>query len=141
MKGITIIYISHRLDEVFQICNNVTVLRDGMHIDTRPVADVTKKQLISMMVGREMGQEFPKEKAEIGEVVLEVKNLNRGKVLKDISFSVRKGEVFGISAWLVLGVRNWQGLFWALTALIRANICPRKINYRTFEDAIRTVLD
>ncbi len=138
-KGITIIYISHRLDEVFQICNNVTVLRDGMHIDTRPVADVTKKQLISMMVGREMGQEFPKEKAEIGEVVLEVKNLNRGKVLKDISFSVRKGEVFGISGLVGAGRTELARAILGIDRIDSGEIYVRgrKINYRTFEDAIK----
>lgn len=60
-KGITIIYISHRLEEVFELCDNVSVLRDGQHIQTMPVEALTKQDLINMMVGREMGQEYPKE--------------------------------------------------------------------------------
>ena len=108
-KGITIIYISHRLDEIFGLCNNVSVLRDGRHIDTIPVSSVDKQQLINMMVGREMGQEYPKEVGNVGGTILEVKNLSRG-ILQDISFEVKSGEVY---------VRG------------------KKVHYRTFADAIR----
>ena len=77
-EGITIIYISHRLDEIFGLCSNVSVLRDGCHIDTIPVASVDRQGLINMMVGREMGQEYPKEVGNVGGTILEVKNLSRG---------------------------------------------------------------
>ena len=77
-KGITIIYISHRLDKVFDLCNNVSILRDGRHINTLPISEVTHDSLIAMMVGRDMGQEYPKEKGNIGETILEVKNLKCG---------------------------------------------------------------
>jgi ABC-type branched-subunit amino acid transport system ATPase component len=96
-EGITVIYISHRLDEVFKLADKVTVLRDGKHIETLPIEQVTRDKLITMMVGRELGQEYPKVKAEIGDVILDVKNLCRKGVLNDISFNVKKGEVLGIS--------------------------------------------
>ncbi len=96
-NGVTIIYISHRLEEIFDLADNVTVLRDGKHIATMPVSDIDKHSLISMMVGREMVNEYPKEKFEVGETVLEVKNLCRKGVLNDISFSVHKGELIGIA--------------------------------------------
>lgn len=102
-KGITIIYISHRLEEVFELSDNVTVLRDGQHVGTFPISEVDRKTLISLMVGREMGQEYPKEAAKIGETVLEVKHLVRNRVLKDISFEVKAGEVFGISGLVGAG--------------------------------------
>jgi ribose transport system ATP-binding protein len=101
-NGITIIYISHRLDEVFNLCDSVSILRDGQHIATTPIGDVTKRDLINMMVGREMGQEYPKMKGDIGDTILEVKHLNRG-MLKDINFTVKAGEVFGISGLVGAG--------------------------------------
>lgn len=96
-QGVTVIYISHRLDEIFDLADQVTILRDGQHINTLPVADVDKYELISMMVGRELVNEYPKEKFEVGETVLEVKNLNREGVLKNINFTLRRGELLGIA--------------------------------------------
>jgi ABC-type sugar transport system ATPase subunit len=96
-RGVTIIYISHRLEEIFDIADNVTVLRDGKHINTVPVSEIDRHALISMMVGRKLVNEYPKEKFDAGETVLEVKNLTRKGVLDNISFSVRKGEIIGIA--------------------------------------------
>lgn len=99
----TVIYISHRLDEIFNLADNVTVLRDGKHIKTLPVREVTKEKLINLMVGRVMGNEYPKEFNPIGEVIFEVKNLSTKHLLKNISFKVRKGEVLGISGLVGAG--------------------------------------
>ena len=95
--GMTIIYISHRLDEIFDLADTVTVLRDGRMIETLPVSDVDKHKLISLMVGRELADEYPKEKVPIGEVALEVRNLTRHGVIEDINFYARKGEIVGFS--------------------------------------------
>ena len=96
--GVSFIYISHKMDEIFQICDEVSVLRDGHMIMTKPVKDTNMGELVSAMVGRSLEQRFPPVDNVPGEVVLEVKNLNTKftPTLKDISFSVRKGEVFGI---------------------------------------------
>ena len=102
-NGWTIVYISHRLEEVFSIADNVTVLRDGEHVGTVPVCSVDRTALISMMVGRELEKEFPKQENEIGEKVLEVVNICRKGVLKDINFHVRKGEVLGIAGLVGAG--------------------------------------
>jgi len=96
-EGMTIIYISHRLEEIFDLADTVTVLCDGKLVDTKPVKDIDRKQLIAMMVGRELAEEYPKEHFEPGETVLEVKSLNRKGVLQDISFYARKGEVLAIA--------------------------------------------
>jgi ABC-type sugar transport system ATPase subunit len=137
-KGITIIYISHRLEEVFRLCDNVSVLRDGQHIGTIPVAEVNRKQLIQMMVGREMGLEYPKEVGKIGDTILEVKNLKRGKVLKDISFSVRAGEVFGISGLVGAGRTELARAILGIDPIDSGEIFVRgkKVRYRSFADAI-----
>lgn len=102
-KGYTIIYISHRLDEIFDLADDITVLRDGRHIYTGTIGSVTREELISLMVGREMGNEFPKETYPIGDTLLEVSHLSTKGFLKDISFRVKKGEVLGISGLVGAG--------------------------------------
>lgn len=96
-RGVGIVYISHRLQEVFQLADRVTVLRDGQYIGTQPVAETTESQLIGMMVGRTIDNLFPKMPAQIKDVVLEVRHLNRGSLTRDISFQVRAGEIVGIA--------------------------------------------
>lgn len=102
-RGVTIIYISHRMEEIFRIADMVTVLRDGCHIQTLPIQEVDRPKLISLMVGREIGNEYPKLEAEIGAVALEVKNLSARKLLHDINFHVRHGEVVGFSGLVGAG--------------------------------------
>ncbi len=95
--GVGIVYVSHRMNEVFELSDRVTVLRDGKTIDTRPTAEVTEGALVSMMVGREIDQLFPKEEIPRGETVLEVRGLTRGSRVQDISFEVKAGEILGIA--------------------------------------------
>lgn len=102
-KGISIIFISHRFDEIYEIADEVTVLRDGEHIFTGALENVSREKLIEMMVGRELKQMFPKEDAEIGEVVLEVKNLTKQGVFYDVNFKVRRGEILGIAGLMGAG--------------------------------------
>lgn len=137
-KGITIIYISHRLDEIFGLCSNVSVLRDGRYIDTIPVASVDRQGLINMMVGREMGQEYPKEVGNVGGTILEVKNLSRG-ILQDISFEVKSGEVFGISGLVGAGRTELARAILGIDKPESGEVYVRgkKVHYRTFADAIR----
>lgn len=94
-SGVTIIYISHRLDEIFEICDRASVLRDGQFIGTKTIKEIDKNSLISMMVGRELTEVFPKVSSNIGKPVLEVKNLTRKGVFSDISFSLKEGEILG----------------------------------------------
>ena len=101
-KGVTIIYISHRMDEVFQIADRVSVLRDGCYIATEKIGDVTRKKLIKQMVGRELKEEFAERKPVNSEVVLEVKNLS-GNGDRDISFQLRKGEILGFAGLVGAG--------------------------------------
>lgn len=137
-EGITIIYISHRLDEIFGLCSNVSVLRDGCHIDTIPAASVDRQGLINMMVGREMGQEYPKEVGNVGGTILEVKNLSRG-ILQDISFEVKSGEVFGISGLVGAGRTELARAILGIDKPESGEVYVRgkKVHYRTFADAIR----
>jgi inositol transport system ATP-binding protein len=102
-RGVSIIYISHKLDEIFKIADEVTVLRDGEYVGTEPIESITKEKLIEMMVGRELKHMFPKEQAEIGEVILEVKNFTKKGKFYDVNFKVRRGEILGISGLMGAG--------------------------------------
>ena len=109
-RGVGMIYISHKLDEVFAMSDRVTVLRDGKTVGTNNAGDLTKDKVIALMVGREVGDIFPETTHDFGETVLEVKNVNAfdpdapdKKLVKDVSFSVRKGEVLGISGLMGAG--------------------------------------
>ena len=96
-RGVAIVYVSHRLPEIFALADRVTVLRDGAHVATKNIDEVNEHDLVSMMVGRPIDSLFPKADAAIGETVLEVKNLNHGRHVRDISFALRKGEILGIA--------------------------------------------
>ncbi|MGD8401170.1 MAG: sugar ABC transporter ATP-binding protein, partial [Bacillota bacterium] len=102
-KGVSIIYISHKMDEIFKIADEITVLRDGSVVDTRPVEELDIDTVISMMVGRKIDNVYPKEEVPIGEVVLEVKDLSYGKVFRDIHFKVRAGEIVGFAGLMGAG--------------------------------------
>ncbi|MEZ6060746.1 MAG: sugar ABC transporter ATP-binding protein [Planctomycetaceae bacterium] len=101
--GIGIVYISHRLDEVQEIADSVTVLRDGEHIADVPIADITRQRMIELMVGRFIDNEFPKEHIPPGDVRLEVSGLGRGTAVQNVSFCVRAGEVLGITGLVGAG--------------------------------------
>jgi ribose transport system ATP-binding protein len=102
-RGIAILYISHRLDEIFRIANRVTVMRDGKVVDTVPASELDEEKLVRLMVGREVGNLYPKSEAEIGEVVLRVSGISRGTVLQDCSFEVRSGEILGFAGLVGAG--------------------------------------
>jgi ribose transport system ATP-binding protein len=102
-KKVGIVFISHKLDEIFTCCDMVQVLRDGRDLGERPVSETTEDELVRLMVGREIAQRFPKKTNSPGDVIMEVRNLSRGKAVKNVSFSVRAGEVFGIAGLVGAG--------------------------------------
>ncbi len=96
-QGVAIIYISHKMEEIFKIADRVTVLRDGELIAAKDIGEIDEETLISMMVGRKLNDMFPKEYTKITGAVLKVENLSRGHLVKNISFQLRQGEVLGIA--------------------------------------------
>ena len=102
-QGIGVIYISHRLNEIFEIADRVTVLRDGGHVGTKPIGEFTRDSMIELMVGRSLDQEFPKAAAELGEERLVVRGLSRGRRVREVSFGVRRGEVLGLTGLVGAG--------------------------------------
>ena len=101
--GVAIIYITHKMDEVFRISDDITVFRDGKHVGSYPAKELDRDKLIKLMVGRELTDLFPKEEAEIGDVVLSVQGLNRGSVVKDVSFELHRGEILGLAGLMGAG--------------------------------------
>lgn len=102
-EGRGIVFISHRFDEVFALCDTITVMRDGAFVGTTDAAETTNDQLVTMMVGREVSELFPKTAAEIGEVVLRVENLTTAGTFHDVSFTVRSGEIVGLAGLVGAG--------------------------------------
>ena len=102
-QGIGIIYISHRLEEVFSIADRVVVLRDGKNVGERPIARITRSEMIELMVGRELKDEFPRRTASIGSVRLDVSHLSRGQAVRDVSFGVRSGEILALTGLVGAG--------------------------------------
>ena len=104
-KGVGMVHISHRLDEIHRIAHRVTVLRDGERVDTKPTSEVTRQQIINMMVGRVI-YEQPKTRSSVAPdapVVLRVNRLNAGRLVRDISFELREGEILGVAGLMGSG--------------------------------------
>lgn len=101
-RGVSVIYISHRLEELFELCDRVTVFRDGKYVVTRNVSDITKKDLIRYMIGRELTEKFPERSVKIGEPILEVKDLT-GNGDFHINLTLHKGEVLGLAGLVGAG--------------------------------------
>ncbi len=102
-KGVSIVYISHRMEEIFALCDRITILRDGQYIDTKEIKDLTMDDVVQMMIGREIGERFPKRTSEIGDVVLKVEGLTSGMLFHDVDFEVRAGEVLGVAGLMGAG--------------------------------------
>jgi ABC-type sugar transport system ATPase subunit len=102
-QGISVIYISHRLEEVGRIADRVVVMRDGQRVGELPISEASPERIITLMVGRTLDDMFHKEDAEIGEPVLEVRGLRRGNAVKDVSFTLRRGEILGFAGLVGAG--------------------------------------
>jgi len=111
-QGVAIIYISHRMEEIFEISNRLTVMRDGLTINTYETSETDVKQIVHDMVGRDMGDFYPERKPEFGKELLSVKGLNSGDTFKDIDFSVKSGEILAFSGLMGAGrTEIMRGIF------------------------------
>ncbi|MBN2861106.1 MAG: sugar ABC transporter ATP-binding protein, partial [Sphaerochaetaceae bacterium] len=102
-RGKCILYISHKMDEIFQISDTITVFRDGSHVGTRPASELDIDTVVSMMVGRELADDYPKETVPIGNPMLEVKNLEKKGTFRNINFHVSRGEIVGFAGLVGAG--------------------------------------
>lgn len=102
-KGISFVYISHRMEEIFAICDRITILRDGQYVGVRNIPETNFDEIVAMMVGRELGERFPERKSTIGNTKLEVRNLTVNGLFHNLSFKLRKGEVLGVAGLMGAG--------------------------------------
>ncbi|MGG2019758.1 sugar ABC transporter ATP-binding protein [Pseudomonas sp. AO-1] len=137
-KGACIVYVSHRMDEIFSLCDRATVLKDGRTVATVDLTSITERGLIQMMVGRELSDLFPARQAQIGEVLLTVEHLYAGRQVRDVSFDLRAGEVLGFCGLVGAGrTETMRAIFGAdrkTSGTLRLN--GREIHNRTPRDAI-----
>lgn len=102
-KGVSMVYISHRMEEIFELCDRITVLRDGSYIGVKNIPETNMNEIVKMMIGREIGERYPSRNVKIGKEVLKVKELTRKGTFHDVNFSVRAGEVLGVSGLMGAG--------------------------------------
>ncbi len=102
-KGVSIVYISHRMEEIFELCDRITILRDGEYVGTKNIPETNMDEIVKMMIGREIGERYPERNTKLGDVVFEVKNLNCPGTFKNVNFNVRAGEVLGVAGLMGAG--------------------------------------
>ncbi len=137
-QGVSIVYISHKLDEVFQIADDITIFRDGAVVESHPASEMTMDQVISLMVGRKMENIYPKESVKLGEKLLEVKNLNSDGIFKNINFNARKGEIVGFAGLVGAGRTEVMRALFGLDSLTSGEIFinNKKVNIKRVSDSI-----
>jgi ABC-type sugar transport system ATPase subunit len=114
-RGLSIVFISHKLSELFEIADRITVLRDGRHIGTRDIGAITPEEIIRMMVGRHLGDLYPRKSSSIGDVIFSCRNVSRFGTVRDLTFDIRRGEILGFAGLVGSGRTE------AMRALINAD--------------------
>jgi ribose transport system ATP-binding protein len=138
-EGVSMVYISHRMEEIFTICDRITVMRDGKTVDTKPIPETNFDEVVKKMVGRELTDRFPKREATPGETVLQVKGLTNKKSFHDISFSVRAGEIVGVSGLMGAGrTEIMRGIF-GLDSIDRGEVLlnGKKVSIKSPSQAVK----
>ena len=138
-RGVAIIYISHKMDEIFRISDDISIFRDGEYIITDRAENLTQNKVIELMVGREITDMFPKKECRIGEVVLKVENLCSGKAVKNVSFDLRKGEILGFAGLVGAGRTETMETIFGIRSKTDGKIYKDgiEISIRSPEDAIK----
>ncbi|MBF0706036.1 sugar ABC transporter ATP-binding protein [Alkalihalobacillus hwajinpoensis] len=138
-KGVSIIYISHKMSEIFQIADQITVLRDGGFVDSRNASELTNQKLISLMVGRDIKDMFIKEKIEIGGPMLEIKNFRRKGSKQAVNLKVNQGEVLGISGLMGAGRTELMEAIFGIGEIVEGELFLRKkpVKIKSSMDAIK----
>ena len=122
-RGVAIVYISHRLEELAQVAQRIAVLRDGRLVCVEPISQYTSEQLVNLMVGRELGERIDLGERRLGEPLLKVESLSRGDKVREVSFQVRRGEIFGISGLIGAGRTELLRLIFGADAADSGRVC------------------
>lgn len=137
-KGVTVVYISHRMEEIFEICDYITVMRDGKSVDTKAVSESNYDEVVRNMVGREITDYYPEKTNEIKDTIFEAKNLESNGVFKNINFHVREGEILGFSGLMGSGRTEIMRAVFGLDPLDSGEIILKgeKLNIKGPKDSI-----
>jgi ABC-type sugar transport system ATPase subunit len=138
-NGTSIIFISHKLEEIYEVCEHITVMRDGKYVSDHPIGSIQKSQLIAEIAGREISELYPKEKTEIGDVMLKVSSLCSAGVFQDISFEVRSGEILGFCGLVGAGRTEIMRAIFGIDKFDSGEVYLKgeKLRIKSPEDAIR----
>ncbi len=138
-RGVSVIIITHRLEELFEISDVVTVFRDGGYVGMYPIEEITQDQLVSLMVGREVSNLFPKTEAEIKDVILKVENYTKAGVFEDVSFEVRRGEILGVAGLMGAGRSEVMEAVFSGEKVDKGTIYlnGEKVHFKSPQDAIK----
>ena len=138
-QGTSIIYISHRIEEVMKLADSVTILKDGKYVFSKKIASMTENEIITGMIGRELGTMYAGKNNQIGDIILEAKNLSRGNVVKNVSLVLRKGEILGIAGLVGAGKTETMRLLFGADRADEGEIFVHgnKVKIRCPRDAIR----
>lgn len=141
-NGISVLYISHRIAEIFEVCDRVTVLRDGNYINTLNVFETTARKVVESMVGREISNLYPEKSGEAGETLLEVKGLSHPGVFSDISFTLKKGEILGFSGLIGSGRTEVARAVCAIDGFKAGEVWlgGKRAHFKDYSDAISSGL-
>lgn len=137
-EGVSIVYISHRMEEIFSICDRITVMRDGKTVDTKPIPETNFDEVVKKMVGRELTERYPERTPNLGKTVLQVKNFSRKGVFENVSFSVHSGEILGVSGLMGAGRTEIMRAIFALDKFDSGELWMngKKVNVKTPYQAI-----
>ncbi|MFI2855964.1 sugar ABC transporter ATP-binding protein [Paenibacillus sp. JSM ZJ436] len=138
-QGVSIVYISHRMEEIFAVCDRITVMRDGKTVDTKPIPDTSFDEVVRKMVGRELTERYPARSPSPGETVLEVKGISGKGRFENVSFSVRAGEIVGVSGLMGAGRTEMMRAIFGLDPLSSGEVWIRgkKVSIRKPDDAVK----
>ena len=138
-KGVGIVYISHKMSELEEICDRVTIMRDGQYVGTEVVKETTKDDLIAMMVGRELTNYYTRDYLEPGEIVLKCENISDGKMVKNAGFEIHKGEIVGFAGLVGAGRSETMKCIFGLTKGSQGDVYVKrnKVNISNPVDAIK----
>ncbi len=138
--GVSIVYISHRMEEIFAICDRITVMRDGKTVDTKKIPETNFDEVVRKMVGRELTDRYPQRNPNLGETVLQVKGLTKNGQFKGVSFSVREGEIVGVSGLMGAGRTEIMRAIFGLDAMDEGEIWlnGEKVSIKSPEQAVKS---
>ncbi|GAE04460.1 ribose ABC transport system, ATP-binding protein RbsA [Paenibacillus sp. JCM 10914] len=138
-EGVSVVYISHRMEEIFTICDRITVMRDGKSVDTKPIPDTNFNEVVKKMVGRELTERYPTRHPKPGEPVLEVKGLSSKSRFEHVSFTVRAGEIVGVSGLMGAGRTEMMRAIFGLDSLDSGEVWVRgkQVQIKKPDDALR----